>query len=74
MKNVSILFDIKSMFKWIHVMVVVLCVGMFQAFDGDPYKVLGLRKTASQSEIKKAYRQKAKEVIQSNIHVWCASS
>jgi curved DNA-binding protein CbpA len=31
------------------------------AFEGDPYKILGVKKTASQGEIKQAYRQKARE-------------
>lgn len=37
------------------------CCLIVMAFDKDPYKVLGVRKSATQPEIKSAYRQKAKE-------------
>jgi len=29
--------------------------------DGDPYKILGVKRTASDDEIQKAYRKRAKE-------------
>jgi hypothetical protein len=48
--------------SWIHFVLLFLHLNLVEAFDGDPYKILGVKKSASQSEIKKAYRQKAKEV------------
>jgi hypothetical protein len=55
---------ISNMFiNWIHFVLLFLhWNNLVEAFDGDPYKILGVKKSASQSEIKKAYRQKAKEV------------
>ncbi len=38
-----------------------LCICVLAALDGDPYKILGVKRTASQKEIKQAYRAKAKE-------------
>jgi len=36
-------------------------LAFLSAIDQDPYKILGVSRRASQSEIKKAYRAKAKE-------------
>ena len=35
--------------------------GATSGFDKDPYKVLGVNRKSSQSQIKKAYREKARE-------------
>ena len=48
---------------WLRLGCSLLClVALSQGFDGDPYKVLGLKgRRATQAQIKTAYREKARE-------------
>ena len=46
-----------SMTLWLRVVVLALCCVLHLAsFDKDPYKVLGVGRQASQTEIKKVWR------------------
>ena len=48
-------------FAVVLVLVVVLAGSLYASAEADPYKILGVTRSASQAEIKKVYKRLAKE-------------
>ncbi|XP_028663555.1 dnaJ homolog subfamily C member 16 [Erpetoichthys calabaricus] len=54
-------FIFSSRFEFLVIFLLLFSPHLLRAAEFDPYKVLGLSKTASQTQIKKAYKQLARE-------------